>query len=520
MRVEKLNLQETGQFSPLFLDYLFGKDALRQFYDCLPQADSFGQEIEKRHLSPELREQLFEVLTRQYQNLSASPTLKANLELLKEQNTFTVTTGHQLNIFTGPLYFIYKIVTTINLARQLKARFPESNFVPVYWMASEDHDFEEINSFRLFGKKFTWEAGSKGPVGRLDPTTIPDIVQDVDADIEVFKQAYQNQNRLSDAVRDYVNALFGEEGLVVIDADNRSLKSAFKRVIGDDIFNQTANDLVENANQKLQEIGYKTQVFPRSINFFYMEDDLRGRIVQEEGKFKVLDTDMVFDREEMEHQIDEAPEKFSPNVVLRPLYQETILPNVAYIGGPAEVAYWLQLKSVFDHYQVAFPVVMPRNFALLFHKSAWKKFEKTSLTFEDIFLDKHEMINKLAKEGTKHNIQLNGERDAIIEVFRKIKVQAEEIDPTLGPFVAAQAKQTENHLEAIEKKFLKAEKRIQSERLNQAEALKDRLFPGGGLQERTDNFLNFYLTNPNLLKELIGSMDPFDFRFHLLIEED
>ena len=520
MRVEKLNLQETGQFSPLFLDYLQGKDSLKQFYDCPPEASSFEQQIKKRELSPEWRGQLCKVLIAQYQHLPQSTALEANLQRLKDQNTYTVTTGHQLNIFTGPLYFIYKIVTTINLARQLKAQHPERNFVPVYWMASEDHDFEEINSFRLFGKKFEWEMAASGPVGRLNPRSILRIVQEVDADFSIFKEAYEDHDRLSDAVRHYVNILFGDQGLVVIDADDPVLKSAFKRVMTDDIFHHTSNNLVENASEKLHELGYKTQVFPRSINFFYMEDGTRNRIVEEDGQFKVLDTDIVFTGEALEKLIEEAPEKLSPNVVLRPLYQEIILPNLAYIGGPAEVCYWLQLKPVFDHFQVAFPIVMPRNFALLFHKSAWKKFQKAALTFEDLFLDKHEMINKLAKEGTQHDIQLNGERDAIIEVFKKIKVQAEEIDPTLGPFVAAQARQTENNLDAIEKKFLKAEKRIQSERLHQAEVLKDKLFPGGSLQERTDNFLNFYLTNPDLLKELGTSLEPLDFRFHLLIEEN
>lgn len=518
MNLTKVDLKDTQQFSSLFLDYINGNDQLRNFYKEGPEIDGFKRQIESKNFSPESRKILCQVLEKQYEGLPLSESTRKNLTLLADENTFTVTTGHQLNIFTGPLYFIYKIVTVINICRSLKEAYPEKNFVPVYWMASEDHDFDEISYFRLNGKKHQWQTDQKGAVGRFNPNELVSITNQVPGIPDFFKQAYGKNGNLADAVRDYVNALFGKYGLIAVDGDSHELKSIFTPVIEDDIFHNTPNDLVEKQSSKLDGFGYKTQIFPRAINFFYMTDGLRSRIVREEGQFKVLDTDLVFTEEEMRDLIHNHPERFSPNVVLRPVYEECVLPNLAYIGGPAEVIYWLQLKPVFDHYKITFPIVMPRNFALVIPKNISDKWGKTGLTIEDLFLDKEILFKKAVKEQSSHDIHLNGQKEEILSLFEKIKAQAASIDPTLAPHVEAQQVKTQKKLENIEKKFVRAEKRHQADRLNQIEAVLMALFPNGSPQERVDNFLNFYQSNPSFIDQLITYFEPFDYRFNVLVD--
>lgn len=518
MNLIKVDYTDTHQFSDLFLDYIDGRSQLADFYGERPGIDGIGHQAEAKKFSAENRKILCQSLARQYQHLKLSEAAQQNLSLLSQENTYTVTTGHQLNIFTGPLYFIYKIVSVINTCRELRERFPDKNFLPVYWMASEDHDFDEISYFRLNGRKHQWKTGQTGAVGRFDPKELGPLIGEIPGMPDIFKQAYLKHDTLADAVRYYVNELFGKHGLVVVDGDDADLKRLFAPVIADDIFTGMPNKLVEGQSARLNDLGYKTQIFPREINFFYMDEGVRGRIVQEDSVYRVLDTDLSFNEEELRRLIEEHPERFSPNVVLRPVYQETVLPNLAYIGGPAEVVYWLQLKPVFDHYTLPFPVVLPRNFAMIIPEHILEKWNKVELELKDLFLGKEQLMTKAVKQHSQHDIHLNGEMRNVMELFEKIKAQATAIDPTLAPHVEAQQKRTRTRLENIEKKFVRAEKRHQADRLRQIEAVLDELFPNGTPQERVDNFLNFYLGNPSFVDQLIGYFEPFDFRFNVLID--
>lgn len=517
MELNKVDFKDTHEFSSLFLDYIEGSDQLKEFYGNQPTVEGFKRQIEQKEFSQESRDALHDVLTSQYKGLELSDSVLKNITLLKENNTYTVTTGHQLNIFTGPLYFIYKIVTVIKACERLKASYPDYNFVPVYWMASEDHDFEEISYFRLNGTKHFWKTEEKGAVGRFDPKSLRSIIEQVPGIPELFKTAYLKNNTLAEAVRYYVNELFGQYGLVVVDADERRLKSQFKSVMTDDVFKHSASDKVDSLSKKLNDIGYKTQVNARDINFFYLEDGLRERIVEENDEYKVMGTEKSFSKQEMQEMIENEPEKLSPNVILRPVYQETILPNLAYIGGPSEVAYWFQLKSIFDHFNVSFPILMPRNFAMIIPSKVGRKLHKSGLSMEQLFEDRDVLFNKLVTEGSEDKIHLNGQVDEIMTVFEKIAAQATSIDPSLSPHVIAQGAKTKSMLEQIEKKFVKAEKRNQSQRLSQVESVLDELFPNKNLQERTDNFLNFYLEDSHFIDQLVDVFDPFDYRFNVLL---
>ena len=514
----KIDFHQTGAFSSLFLDYINNQEALQPFYALSPSLENHVQALKHKaafyQQNPSLRTTLHKALTTQYQGITNPPTTQ--IEQLLHDNTFTVTTGHQLNIFTGPMYFIYKIVTTINLAAKLKETYPDYNFVPVYWMATEDHDFAEINHFHLFNKKYTWESEQKGAVGRFKTDGLASIFEEIPEEIPLFKTNYLESTHLSEATRRIVHELFGEQGLLIIDGDDPLLKAQFKSVILDDVFANSSKQLVENQSTELEEKGYKTQVFPREINFFYMEGDVRERIIQEGDRFIVNNTPIQFNKEELSNCIHNYPERFSPNVVLRPLYQEVILPNLSYVGGPGELAYWLQLKLVFDHYKVPFPILMPRNFALLLNKTSHKKFEKLGIQIEDLFLDEYSLKNKFLLEHASEELLLDQEKNYLAEVFTQISQKVIQVDKSLEGFIGAEKNKALKSLENIEKRLKKAEENKQKTEIKQLLSLKEKLFPGGKLQERHDNFLNFYLNEPGVIQIFLNYFHPFEFKMHVL----
>jgi bacillithiol biosynthesis cysteine-adding enzyme BshC len=517
MRLEKVPFAETRSFSSFFLDYTLQKNSLRPFYSRFPVLKNFKEQRDEKSSFPKHhRDILVNALQKQYKNVRSTDAVKKNIAALSSERTFTVTTGHQLNIFTGPLYFIYKIITVINTCKQLQQAYPDDQFVPVYWMASEDHDFAEISYFYLYGKKYTWQTDQQGAVGRFDPKSLEGLLKEIPGDTSIFQEAYLRHDTLRDAVRYYVNELFGASGLIALDADDRSLKSLFKTAIRDDLFNHTAKRWVEKSSSALEAQGYTPPVHARETNLFYLDSELRSRIETTQEGFSVVDSPLHFSKEQLEKMIEEEPEKFSPNVILRPLYQELILPNLAYVGGPAEVAYWLQLKGLFDHYKVPFPILVPRNFALILDAPTRRKLEKTGLQIKDFFEEKNFLFNHWILKNTRHDLTLSQSINDVLAIFDQVKIKAEKIDQTLGPLVSAQARHVVNRLEKIEAKFIRAEKRLHADKMRQIATIKDALFPQGGLQERMDNFLNFYQPDPDFIQKLISNFDPFDLRFNIL----
>jgi bacillithiol biosynthesis cysteine-adding enzyme BshC len=518
MQHKKIPIGDAKAFSAFFLDYITQKDTLKPFFNRFPLIENFERQIADKSDSFQAkhRQVLVNTLQKQYAHLKVAEGVTKNISSLSDVKTFTVTTGHQLNIFTGPLYFIFKIVTVINACKSLKQKFPEYHFVPVYWMASEDHDYDEIKYFRLYGQKYIWETSQKGAVGRFSTKGLDKLLKEIPGDLGIFKEAYLKNKTLGDAVRHYTNGLFETEGLVVLDADDHDLKDLFKNVIREDIFSQTTIELDNKTNTGLEALGYKPQIFCRDINFFYLDDQLRGRIEKNGETFKVVGTDLNFQEEALRKIVDEQPEKFSPNVILRPLYQEVILPNLAYVGGPAEIIYWLQLKSLFDHFKTPFPVLMPRSFGMVVDHTLHRKLEKTGLEYAQLFEDKNYLFNHWTLSHSKHDLTVGQERTTIRKIYEELKRRAESIDKTLGPFAAAEGTRAMNSLEKIERKLLRAEKRLQADKLRQIDSIKDSLFPNGELQERVDNFLNFYQRDKGFIDQLLRYFDAFDFQFNIL----
>jgi bacillithiol biosynthesis cysteine-adding enzyme BshC len=515
MTLKKVDLRNTGQFPALLLDYLDKKPGLSAFYSIYPDIEQARDAIEQRlDFGTEKRTTLVDVLEEQYKNIGHKP----DFSILLDSKTFTVTTGHQLNIFTGPLYIIYKIVTTIKLAQQLKQAYPEYNFVPVYWMATEDHDFEEIASFHLFGETHRWEGVHKGAVGRLNPRELESILKHLPLQPLLFSKAYLENDTLADAVRCYMHELFGKDGLVCIDADNPDLKRHFLPVIKQELTSFSSMKLVADTTARLTSLGYQTPLNAREINLFYLQDNIRERITREGDVFKVLNTDLSFSETEIIALAEEHPEFFSPNVVLRPLYEEIILPNLAYIGGPSEVPYWMQLKGVFDHYQVPFPMLIPRNFAMYISSQQKEKAEKLKIDYQDLFLDEVALRRGFVERNTVHTLELNEQKVSFQEIFGEILGKAVAVDKTMEGAVKAEQARLLKSLANLEKRIRRAEERNHESEINQLLGLKNKLFPNGTAQERYDNFLNFYMNDPSFIGKLFEAFDPLDFKYYMLID--
>ncbi len=523
----KIPLLQTAQFSKLMIDYINGDDSLRPFYKYLPNIDSFKQTIADKSKEKINRELLVDVLKKQYEKSQINNSM-STIELLLNKNTFTVCTGHQLCLFTGPLYFIYKIITTINLAESLKKQYPEYNFVPVYWMASEDHDFEEIKTINVFGKKITWNnPDTKGAVGGLKTDSLNLVINELkqilgDSEnskelIQIFSDAYLKQNNLADATRYLVNHLFADYGLVIVDGNDAGFKSEFSEIIKDDIFNNTNYKLVSQTISELNKIGLKAQVNPREINCFYMIDNVRERIVYESSKFKVQSLGITFTKDELCNELKNHPERFSPNVVTRPVYQQMILPNLAYVGGPAEIAYWLEYKAMFDFHKVNFPVLIPRNFAVLTDEKSNQQIIKLGFEVKDIFKDTEMLIKEYVNKNASSDLSLKEQKIKLSTVYAEISAKAIAVDATLKSNVEAELQKAVNSLNNMESKILRSEKQKQETSINQIKKLKEKFFPEEILQERYYNFSSYYLqSGKQFIPDLKEQFNPFDFEMMIL----
>ncbi|MCS5490573.1 bacillithiol biosynthesis cysteine-adding enzyme BshC [Algoriphagus limi] len=517
MKHHCIELKKTGQFSNFFLDYLDGKADLRPFYNHAPKIESFHNAIKEKRFSEAHRQVLVESLQNQYADISLFEEEEAQIQKLAFSNTFTVTTGHQLNLYSGPLYFIYKIVSTIRLAEELKKAYPDYDFVPIYWMATEDHDFDEINYFKLDGKKYQWHSDQTGAVGNFElDKSFREFEKTVPFAADVFKEVYRNAKTLKEAVLNYVHELFGKKGLLVVDAQVPALKGLFRQVMFEDIFSHTPHKEAVLKTESLESLGYSGQIFPREINFFYMDHGIRERIEQHGDEFVVLNSELRFSKSEIEELIEAHPERFSPNVVLRPLYQETILPNLAYLGGPAEVVYWLQLKGVFDHFSVHFPVLLPRNFALVLEPLIVQKMEQLGWSEKDLFQDFDAWKKEFVASQASVNFELKEEKECLSDIFDKKGQEAERLEKSLGESFEAAKVRALKILDHMGKKVRKAEERRLEVQIKRAEDIFDYIKPGGSPQERVVNVMQFLLADPEFIEKLYPVFDPLDFCMNVI----
>jgi bacillithiol biosynthesis cysteine-adding enzyme BshC len=515
----KLSFKQTGYFSAIVNDYLQNAVALQPFYAARPNVEGVKQAITNRQAFTNNRQALVTGLQSQYKGLDKTVELEKNLDLLLQSTTFTITTAHQPNIFTGPLYFLYKIVHAIRLADSAKTLFPEYDFVPVYYMGSEDADLDELGHYFINEKKYSWQTKQTGAVGKmlvdddllalLNDTASQVGVQPFGQEIiDILKNAYIKGNTIQQATLSLVNTLFGRFGLVVLIPDNPVFKQQLIPVFKDDLLHHTALPLVEKTGKQLQEAGYKEQAHPREINLFYLADGIRNRIEKTSTGFKVVDTALHFTIDEMILELEQHPERFSPNVILRGIMQETLLPNILFVGGGGELAYWLQLQEVFAQYKVPFPVLLLRNSFLIFDSQQQKKLDKLGVADADIFLPETVLLNKLVKRDTTHDLSLAPALEQIKAQYQGIRQKAAAIDITLVQHVEALQTIALQKIEKLEKKMLRAEKRKFDTTKHQIEQLKKALFPNNNLQERVENFISFYARHGEAFIQLLHQHSP------------
>jgi bacillithiol biosynthesis cysteine-adding enzyme BshC len=522
--LKEIDLDKTGLLPPLISDYLRSKELLKPLYRYPFSFDAFADVIKEKQKDETDRLLLVEVLKDQYKDLQRSVAVDDNILSLLSDKTFTVVAAHQPCLFMGPLFNIYKIAGAVNLAGQLKKAFPDYHFVPVFWMGSEDHDTEELNHAYVQGKKFEWKEAGSGAIGRIKTEGMSLLIEElktlpVNNDvISILESGLKKFETFGRFIQNFVHETFKEHGLVVLDQDDKRFKQSFAEIIKEEVTSFTAIRILKPALDLL-EADYKVQAKPRDINFFYLGDGNRERILYNSltQKFEVKDKGLFFTDEEMQAEIDAHPGRFSPNVIYRPIYQELILPNLAFIGGAGELSYWLELEALFDHYQLNFPMLVLRTSMAIVSVGFGKKLEKLSLDTVDLFGDLEQLIVRYVKDNLEGDIQLTEEKRRLEEIFNAISLKAESADPTLKQNVASEKQKALASFDNMEGKMLKAEKRKQETAINQIRGAHSVLFPDGVLQERRDGFLPYY--DGEFIAEIVNLANPFDKTFKVIVKE-
>ena len=494
--------KETNMFSKLIKDYLESKDFIKEFYAYTNDLNGVTEAITARQQFNTDRTLIQRVFTDAYAGVEASSAQLEHIAALTDNNTFTICTAHQPNIFSGYLYFIYKTAHVIALAQKFTQAFPDKRFVPVFYIGSEDNDLDELSKFKIHGKSFVWNTDQTGAVGRMKADkAVVKLIDEVESAVKhlphaealvaILRKAYALGNDMATGTFILLNELFKEYGLLVLQPDHVALKATMNAVFKDDLLQNSGERLVGETSLKL-EAEYKLQVNPRTVNLFYLRDGIRNRIDKQGNIYTVDGTVIRFTEKELLQELNEYPDRFSPNVILRGIYQETILPNILFVGGGSEIAYWMQLKNLFEHYQVPFPMLVLRNSFMIMDENHAHKINDLGIAEVDLFKEETALANELVQRWSGQEISLRQEQIDSKELFQHLKNRAAEIDKTLVQHIHALEVGHLKKLDGLEKKMLKAERKKQAVQLQRIWKLKAELFPNHNLQERVENFMPYY----------------------------
>lgn len=518
-----ISLQQTGLFSNLVLDYISGKKQLESFITEFPSKEAIRHQLHRKSFTASQRQLLHQSLSDDYQTLEPNDVVQQQLDALLHPNTFTVTTAHQPVLFLGPLYIVYKILHTKALCKSFQNQFPDYQFVPVFYIGSEDHDLEEIGSLHVHQKTFSWQTNQTGACGEMTCEGLLDLWEDIKKEITVdsfldnlVKKAYQPHHTISYAYRILLHTLFGKHGLLVFDANKPSFKKAFVSVLEDELNNQSSYRIVNEHNQVLSQ-QYTVQAQPRPINLFYKTPGQRNRIERNEEGFQVVGSSITFSEASMRQELATHPERFSPNVILRPLLQETVLPNVAWIGGGGELAYWLQLKTLFEHYNITYPILYLRQSFMLLSGEKNQRRETLQLSWEQLFTATRKLLSDQWMASSKYQT-LQTSVENVLQHFDALKKQASDISPNLLDSMQAHEAKAKKILHRVQEKFSSHWIKNQHAFHTQVDELKEPLFPKGQLQERYTSFLDMYSSfGSNCLDEIYANLDPDQTAFTMLV---
>jgi bacillithiol biosynthesis cysteine-adding enzyme BshC len=491
-------------------DYISGNGTARDYVPYTPNLEGIKKAIQQRKFSAIQRQTLVSVLENQYhllgtikdeKNTAAFEKVQANIGLLKNDNCFAVTTAHQPNLFTGPLYFFYKIIHVIKLAAELKAQFPENDFVPVYYMGSEDADLAEVGSYNIDGAKHQWKTKQTGAIGRmLVDDHLLQLLQNLEGywtvkpdgkeALAIIKSAYKKGNTINQSTLQMVHLFFGQYGLVVVQPDDAKLKSLFVEVMQKELTTQFSHIAIQPTLKSLSE-NYHVQSEGRAINLFYLKDATRNRIEKTGELFSVVDTNIQFTQAEIIQELQAHPDRFSPNVILRGAYQETIIPSVVFVGGGGELAYWMELKNVFEQAGVDYPVIILRNSFLFINDKQAKQWASLEFNIEALFNSTQALEIAFVKTQSVENLVLTEHIASLTDLYKLIQQDVIKIDSSLGDHALNLSVQAQKKLALLEKKMIRAEKRKQHTSLARIHSIKSELFPDNNLQERVENFSNW-----------------------------
>ena len=485
--------------------------------------EDITQQIEKKDFPLAYRKTLHDVIKAQYKRTGIEPPFQCDYIL--EDNCYTITTGHQLCLFGGPQLFIHKIISVLKIVEVLKSALPDFHFVPVFWMASEDHDFKEISELNIFNNTISIEGENTGPVGRIKTQVFePALIELLNLFkndhrgnelTSIFKEAFKREY-WSDCSRYWISNLFSEKGLIVLDADEPNLKAIFSSVLKKEIEDQFSYKLVSQQNDKLKVKGYDLQVFPREINLFYIENDQRKRIVfNNNDQFEIGST--VFSKNQLLQKLKNNPENFSPNVVLRPLFQEMILPNLVYVGGPSEITYWAQLVKAFEEAEILYPRLILRDSFAWIKKSDLEWWTKQKLTIEDIFLDFDKLVKRIYFDDVSDSFYNNLE---ISNFENQLRKKINEVDTSLIQMLNSELTKFRKALEKIQKKLIANSKKKNDIYYNRVKKIQSSIMKNNVLNERKDSFIQNYIDlGENYIEKLMEESSPLSFSLKIIVKD-
>lgn len=484
--------------NPILMD-LFKKDSnLSSFHNGTDLSHIDRDFFEKRDLNIENREVLYQVISSQYSKTGLK--IPENLKAIKNKGAFTITTGHQLCVFGGPQYFIHKIISVLKIVENLKLKFKDFDFIPLFWMASEDHDFQEISSINIFNKNLSVSKEDGMGVGKLNPEIFTPILESLKdlfkndfrfKNLESIFSAALSQQNWANATRYWISKVFEKENLIVIDADDVKLKKLFLPIFKNELEDQFIYNSVENTNSKLRSLGYEPKINPRVLNLFFLEDEKRHRIIFEDNVFKI--GDMNLNLKEILNLLNNSPEKFSPNVLMRPLYQELLLPNLVYVGGPSELVYWSQLKKSFDQVDINFPILILRDHFNWMSEKSYKQWKNLGFSDNDLAKKPDTLIKNYVLSSNNETLDFKIENELLEKLSQNLLAKANGIETTLEPSVNGTVKGMMSDLDKVKNKFLKALKNKEELKKNQLNKISSQLHVNNKLTERVDSFIPMYV---------------------------
>lgn len=520
---EYINRSEIKAFSPFSANF-HNQDLYSDFLQApFTKLEDLNQQIQlkKQNYSDTSRTFLVQVLNEKLASI-ASLQQKDNLELLAKNTTYTVTTGHQLSLFASPLFFVYKILHVAKLAKDFNEKNSENKIVPIFWLASEDHDFDEVKTAHLFGKKIIWNSDQSGAVGRFNMndfkevfSQFSDLFAGKEAEINALLEAPNGQNYGS-YLQVLVSKLFAEFGVLVLNPDDKRLKQLFSAVIKKELLESPSFEAVEQTNKRLIQAGLSPQAQAREVNLFYLSEGKRTRIEKVGTEFKIGSES--FSQDEILQLVEQEPENFSPNVILRPVFQETILPNLCYVGGGGEMAYWIQLKGVFEAMNTTFPLIQQRVSIHLIDPATQKRISILPFKSLSYFEDPIELKKRFLAENAEENVDFSSVNSKFTDFQDEIKSSVLSVDQGLESWLSAEMTRMQKQIETIEQRTLKQVKVKYEQQLKNIEFVSERFLPERTLQERYFHFLHFVPSGnySELFDEIYDELDPFEERLIVL----